>query len=142
MSAPEKSDSHHVRQTSPNSPAPMTSPSRSDVAPKIALMPVPTAPAITRASTSPTRSIAGRRPVSRRRSTAATTTSSVLPTVCPSTVPNGLEKSATSRSPITMPGHRRVPNRTSTAMPTPTGGHSAVTAPSRYARRRPIFAAP
>ncbi|MEA2382090.1 MAG: hypothetical protein QOH72_2061 [Solirubrobacteraceae bacterium] len=72
---------------------------------------------------------------------AATTTSSVLPTVCPITVANGVEKSPTSTSPITIPGNSRGPYSTSAAMPTPTGGHSAVTAPSRYARRSPTFAA-
>ena len=108
-SAPEKSDSHHVRQTSANWSWGMTSPRRSDVAPKLALMSVPTAAAATRAKTSPTRSRPVRLPIRRRRSTAATTTSSVLPTVWPSTVPSGEEKSATRRSPMTMPGHSRVP---------------------------------
>ena len=72
---------------------------------------------------------------------AATRISSVLPSVWPSTVPSGEEKSATSRSPMTMPGHSRVPYSTSAAIPTPTGGHSAVTVPCRYASRSPIFAA-
>ena len=108
-SAPARSESHHVRQTSPNWSAGMTLPSRSDVAPKLALISVPTAAAATSASTSLTRSRPVRLPISRRSRTAATTTSSVLPTVWPSTVPSGVEKSAASRSPMTMPGHRRGP---------------------------------
>ena len=108
-SAPEKSDSHHVRQTSANWSAGMTFPSRSDVVPKLALMSVPTAAAPTSAKTSPTRSRPVRVPIRRRRMSAATTTSSVLPSVWPSTVPSGEEKSATSRSPMTIPGHSRVP---------------------------------
>ena len=108
-SAPEKSDSHQVRNTSPNSSAGMMPPSRSEVVPKIALIGVAAALAATSANTSPTRSIATRPLVSRRRRTAATTTSSVLPAVWPITVPNGVEKSATSRSPMTTPGHRRGP---------------------------------
>jgi hypothetical protein len=90
-SAPQKSDSHHVRQTSPSSPAEMTFPKRSESGPKHALIRVPAAHAATSARTSPTRSIAGRRPASRRRRTAPTTTSSVFPTVWPRTVPSGVE---------------------------------------------------
>ena len=90
-SAPEKSDSHHVRQTSANWSDGMTSPRRSEVAPKLALIRVPTAAAATSANTSPTRSRPVRTPIRRRRSRAATTTSSVLPTVWPSTVPIGVE---------------------------------------------------
>jgi len=48
-----------------------------------------------------------------------------------STVANGVEKSPSSRSPITMPGHSRIPARKSTARPSPAGGQSAATAPSR-----------
>ena len=108
-SAPVKSESHHVRHTSAYSWEAMTSPRRSDVDPKLALISVPTAAAATSANTSPTRSRPVRPPTRRRRSSAATTTSSVLPRVWPSTVPSGDEKSATSRSPMTMPGHSRVP---------------------------------
>jgi hypothetical protein len=104
---------HHERissaSASPASPAGITWPRRSDVVPKLALIAVPTAAHATSANTSLTRSIAGRPRVRRRSSTAASTTSSVLPTVWPSTVPSGVEKSPTSRSPITMPGHRRGP---------------------------------
>ena len=110
MSAPEKSESHHVRQTSAYSSGAMTSPSRSDVEPKTALTSVPTAAQATRANTS--RHARERRrgcPTSRRSSTAAITTSSVLPTVWPSTVPSGEEKFAASRSAITTPGHSRGP---------------------------------
>ena len=61
----------------------------------------------------------------------------MLPAVCASTVANGVEKSPSSRSPITTPGHSRTPPRKSTARPRPAGGHNAATAPSRYASSRP-----
>ena len=80
-SAPEKSESHHVRQTSANWSAGMTSPRRSDVAPKLALIRAPAAAAATSANTSPTRSRPVRLPIRRRRRTAATRISSVLPSV-------------------------------------------------------------
>jgi hypothetical protein len=130
-SAPEKSASHQVRKTLPNSAAVITWPSLRDTTPKAALISVPIAAHTTNASTSQTRSSPVRRPANRRNRTAATTTSSVFPSVPPRTVPHGLEKSATNRSPITIPGHTRGPRITRAATPTPTGGQSAVTLPCR-----------
>ena len=108
-SAPEKSDSHHVRQTSPNSSAGMTSPSRSDVVPKLALISVPTAAAATSANTSPTRSMA--------RAAADQAAQEHGGDDHLERVADGLAEHraqrrrevATSRSPMTMPGHSRGP---------------------------------
>ena len=98
-----------MRKTRPSSSVAITSPSHSDVGPKAALMTAATSAQAMKARTSRTRSSSPRPSVSRRSSSAATTTATVFPTVWARTVPNGVEKSASSRSPITMPGTIRGP---------------------------------
>ena len=69
----------------------MTFPSRSEAEPKQALTSVPTAAQATSARTCTTRVSPTPPPTSRRSSSAAIRTSSVLPVVWPSTVPSGVE---------------------------------------------------
>ena len=108
-STPAASPSVHVRNTLPSSSGEITSPSRSAAGPNAALTSAATSAHATNASTSVTRSSEPRPFVRRRSSIAATTSATVFPTVCASTVPSGVEKSPRNRSPITIPGHSRTP---------------------------------
>ena len=108
-STPHASLSVHVRNTRPSSSAGITPPSRSESGPNAALMSAATNAHATSASTSATRSRSPRPPVRRRSSSAAATTATVFPTVWASTVPSGVEKSPSSRSPTTTAGHSRIP---------------------------------
>ena len=115
-------------QSSPDS---ITPPRRRASGPIAPLITAARTAQATSARTSPTRARSPRPPVRRRSTSAATTSATVFPAVWASTVANGVEKSPSSRSPITMPGHSRSPPRKSTARPSPAGGQSAATAPSR-----------
>ena len=106
---PAASPSVQVRKTRPSSSGAITSPKRSDSGPNAALTSAATNAHATSASTSATRASEPRPPVRRRSSSAATTSATVFPNVCASTVPSGVEKSPSRRSPITIPGHRRIP---------------------------------
>ena len=106
---PAASPSVHVRNTLPSSSAGITSPKRSASGPNAALTSAATSALATNASTSVTRSSPPRPWVRRRSSIAATTSATVFPTVCATTVPSGVEKSPSSRSPTTMAGHSRRP---------------------------------
>ena len=108
-STPAASPSVQVRNTRPSSSGGITSPSRSASGPNAALTSAATSAQATNASTSATRSSEPRPCVRRRSSSAATTSATVFPTVWASTVPSGVEKSPSSRSPITIPGHSRTP---------------------------------
>ncbi len=108
-SAPAASPSVQVRNTRPSSSGGITSPARSASGPNAALISAPTSAAATNASTSATRSSDARPSVSRRSSRTAAMIATVFPTVWARTVPSGVEKSASSRSPITIPGHSRRP---------------------------------
>ena len=139
--APEKSDSHHVRQTSANW-------SRDDVAQAQrrgcdarADQPRPRRQRRVRRRRPPVPGRCERRSGGAAR-VAATRISSVLPSVWPSTVPSGRgevgdQQVADDDARATAASR----TATSAAIPTPTGGHSAVTVPCRYASRSPIFAA-
>ena len=90
-SAPAASPSVHVRNTSPSSSVSITPPSASAVGPNAALITAATDAHAMNASTSNTRSSPVRPWMSRRSSMAATTSATVFPTVCASTVPSGVE---------------------------------------------------
>ena len=87
--APEASPSHHVRQTVGASCQPITSPSRSDAPPTVALKAVPAAIATTNHPTPLTLSSGDPRRTKRRISTVATTTSRTFPQVWPTAEPTG-----------------------------------------------------
>ena len=125
------SPSVHVLKTSSSSDVVITPPRRSDSGPKAALTSAATSAQPMKATTSDTWPSPVRPLVRRRISSAATTSATVFPIVWASTVPSGVEKSPSRRSPITMPGTSRGPYRTSTARPSPAGGQIAATAPSR-----------
>lgn len=108
-STPHASLNAQVRKTRPSSSALTTSPRRNAVGPNAALTSAATPAHNTSASTSSVRSSLPRVVTRRRKSRAATTSAKVLPTIWPMIVPAGWAKSASSRSPITMPGHRRMP---------------------------------
>ena len=130
-SAPAASPSVHVLKTSSSSDVVITPPRRSASGPKAALTSAATSAQPMKATTSNTRPSPVRPLVRRRISSAATTSATVFPIVWASTVPSGVEKSPSRRSPITMPGTSRGPYRISTARPSPAGGQIAATAPSR-----------
>jgi hypothetical protein len=87
--APAKSPSHHVRDTSASSPLVITPPSRSDSGPIMALTAVPAASATSNLPSPPTLSRGEPWRRRRRMSTAARSTSSMFPHVCPSAEPSG-----------------------------------------------------
>ena len=80
-----------MRTTRPSSSGSITSPSRSASGPNAALITAAISAHATNASTSVTRSSEPRPCVYRRSSHAATTSATVFPTVCASTVPSGVE---------------------------------------------------
>ena len=79
ISTPAVSPSVHVRKTRPRSSSAITSPSHSEVGPKAALMTAATSAQAMKASTSRTRSRSPRPSVSRRSSSAATTSATRVP---------------------------------------------------------------
>ena len=106
---PAASPRIHVRTTLQSSPDSITPPRRRASGPIAPLITAASTAQATSARTSPTRARSPRPPVRRRSASAATTSATVFPTVCASTVANGVEKSPSRRSPITMPGHSRIP---------------------------------